>query len=142
MATQALKPCRVNICSDSDWWANAPSPRTAAQVATRHTSNAVGAAPRSCSRHAAHPTVDDAPEQASPELGPDVRAERTWTQWRVHKAIEQLPERQRGVIELLYWSDLSQSQVAALSGLPLGTVKTRTRGALLQLAKLLEGELD
>ena len=69
------------------------------------------------------------------------RAEKTWTQWRVHQAIQQLPERQRTVIELLYWSDLSQSQVAALSGVPLGTVKTRTRSALLQLAKLLEGEL-
>jgi RNA polymerase sigma-70 factor (ECF subfamily) len=45
------------------------------------------------------------------------------------------------VIELLYWSDLSQSQVADLVGLPLGTVKTRTRSALLRLAKLLEGEL-
>ena len=45
------------------------------------------------------------------------------------------------MIELLYWSDLSQSQVARLLGAPLGTVKTRTRSALLQLAKLLDGEL-
>ena len=55
--------------------------------------------------------------------------------------VRQLPERQRTVIELLYWSDLSQSQVAELSGVPLGTVKTRTQSALLQLAKLLEREL-
>jgi RNA polymerase sigma-70 factor (ECF subfamily) len=92
-------------------------------------------------RAAGEPSVAEPPELPSPELGPDARAESTWTQWRVHQAIAQLPERQRRVIELLYWSDLSQSQVAELVGLPLGTVKTRTRSALLRLAKLLEGEL-
>src|SRR5262245_36686356 len=94
-----------------------------------------------CGRAAGQTSSEEPAELPSLELGPDARAEHTWTQWRVHQAIQQLPERQRTVIELLYWSDLSQSQVAALSGLPLGTVKTRTRSALLQLAKLLEGEL-
>ena len=95
-----------------------------------------------CGRAVGEPAAGDPPELVSLELGPDARAERTWTQWRVHQAIAQLPERQRRVIELLYWSDLSQSQVAGVLGLPLGTVKTRTRSALLQLAKLLEGELE
>jgi RNA polymerase sigma-70 factor (ECF subfamily) len=94
-----------------------------------------------CGRAAGEPTVPDAPELPSHEPGPDARAESAWTQWRVHQAIEQLPERQRRVIELLYWSDLSQSQVAELVGLPLGTVKTRTRSALIRLSRLLEGEL-
>jgi RNA polymerase sigma-70 factor (ECF subfamily) len=87
------------------------------------------------------PAVAEPPELPSLELGPDALAEGAWTQWRVHQAIQQLPERQRQVIELLYWSDLSQSQVAAIVGAPLGTVKTRTRSALLRLAKLLEREL-
>ena len=52
------------------------------------------------------------------------------------------PEREREVIALAYWSDLSQSEVAVQLGIPLGTVKTRTRSALMHLAEILEGELE
>jgi len=45
------------------------------------------------------------------------------------------------VIALAYWSDLSQSEVAEKLGIPLGTVKTRTRSALAHLGDLLDGEL-
>jgi len=46
------------------------------------------------------------------------------------------------VLELAYWSELSQSEVAEYLHIPLGTVKTRTRSALARLADLLEGELS
>jgi RNA polymerase sigma-70 factor (ECF subfamily) len=83
----------------------------------------------------------EAPDEPSADAGPDERAEQAWTQWQVHRALELLPAREREVIALAYWSELSQSEVAARLGIPLGTVKTRTRSALLHLAELLEGEL-
>jgi len=45
------------------------------------------------------------------------------------------------VVELAYWSGLSQSEVASFLDIPLGTVKTRTRSALAHLADVLEGDL-
>jgi hypothetical protein len=51
----------------------------------------------------------------------------------VHRALEALPERERTLIELAYWSGLSQSELASVLNLPLGTVKTCKRGALTAL---------
>jgi RNA polymerase sigma-70 factor (ECF subfamily) len=93
------------------------------------------------SRARNEPAVE-APDVASLERGPDERAETAWVQWRVHRALETLPEREREVIALAYWSDLSQSEVADKLGIPLGTVKTRTRSALAHLGELLDGELQ
>ena len=83
----------------------------------------------------------DIPEEPSTEAGPSERAEQGWVAWRIHRALEELPEREREVIKLAYWSGLSQSEVAEFLGLPLGTVKTRTRAALAHLANLLDEEL-
>ena len=84
----------------------------------------------------------DVPELASDEPDPAERTEQSWVAWRVHRALEELPEREREVIALAYWSGLSQSEVAEFLGIPLGTVKTRTRAALHRLADVLEGELE
>jgi RNA polymerase sigma-70 factor (ECF subfamily) len=82
------------------------------------------------------------PESASPEAGPDERVEAEWTAWRVHAAFNDLPDSERTVLELAYWGDMSQSEVADFLGIPLGTVKTRTRNGLARLADLLEEELS
>jgi RNA polymerase sigma-70 factor (ECF subfamily) len=84
--------------------------------------------------------VADPPERVSEQAGPDERAEREWVAWRVHTALAELPERERRVLELAYWSGLSQSEVAERLDIPLGTVKTRTRSGLARLGRLLEGE--
>jgi RNA polymerase sigma-70 factor (ECF subfamily) len=84
----------------------------------------------------------DVPDRASDEPDPAERTEQSWVAWRVHRALEELPEREREVIALAYWSGLSQSEVAEFLGIPLGTVKTRTRAALQRLADVLDGELE
>jgi RNA polymerase sigma-70 factor, ECF subfamily len=84
--------------------------------------------------------VAEIPETPSPDAGPEEAAESDWIAWRVHRALEELPPTERQVLELAYWSGLSQSEVASFLDIPLGTVKTRTRSALSRLGGVLEGE--
>jgi len=83
----------------------------------------------------------EGPELPSDEPTPAERAETSYTSWRVHRALETLPQNEREVIELAYYGGLSQSEVANFLSIPLGTVKTRTRSGLGRLADQLEGEL-
>ena len=88
------------------------------------------------------PATDaELPELPSGEPSPEQQAEDSDVSWRVHRALEELEPREREVIELAYWSGMSQSEVAEYLGLPLGTVKTRTRSGLARLATVLEGEV-
>jgi RNA polymerase sigma-70 factor (ECF subfamily) len=84
----------------------------------------------------------EVPDEATPEAGPGDRAEQGWVAWRIHRALEELPEREREVLGLAYWSGLSQSEVAEFLGIPLGTVKTRTRAALSKLSEILGDEVQ
>jgi RNA polymerase sigma-70 factor, ECF subfamily len=92
------------------------------------------------SRNRSEPPAE-VPETAAVEAGPDERAEASYVAWRVHRALEELSSNERDVIELAYYGELSQSEIADFLGIPLGTVKTRTRSGLSRLADLLEGEL-
>ena len=49
---------------------------------------------------------------------------------RLAEALGALPEKQRLLIEQAYFGDLSHSEIAAKTGLPLGTIKSRIRLAL------------
>jgi RNA polymerase sigma-70 factor (ECF subfamily) len=80
----------------------------------------------------------EAPDEASSDPGPPEEAERSWLAWRVHRALQELPDHERTLLELAYWSGLSQSEIAEFLNIPLGTVKTRTRSALGRLADTLE----
>jgi len=56
----------------------------------------------------------------------------------LHAALTRLPATEREVLELAYFEDMTQTQVAERLRLPLGTVKTRTRAGLHRLAGYLE----
>jgi RNA polymerase sigma-70 factor (ECF subfamily) len=68
--------------------------------------------------------------------------ERRWVRAVVRTAIDEMPEAERRVLELAYDQEQTQVEIAAILGLPLGTVKTRTRRALLRLRAMLEGVPD
>ncbi len=57
----------------------------------------------------------------------------------VRLALAALPEAQRRVIELAYFSGLTQTQIATKLGQPVGTVKGRMRLGLLKLQAQLRG---
>lgn len=54
------------------------------------------------------------------------------------RALASLPEAQRDLIEKAYFGDLSQAEIASLTGLPLGTIKSRIRLALDRLRHLMK----
>lgn len=52
---------------------------------------------------------------------------------RLSQALAALPEKQRTLVEQAYFGDLSHSEIADATGLPLGTIKSRIRLALEKL---------
>lgn len=86
------------------------------------------------SRSTAQRTLDvERREQSFGERAPDEAIDGARTRAVVREKVAQLPAEQRALLELAWDEGLSQSEIAAKTGLPLGTVKTRTRTALLKL---------
>lgn len=73
-----------------------------------------------------------APEDQDDLIDAQIRDE------RVRAAILTLPEDQADLIRRAFFSGLSHSQIAAETGVPLGTVKSRIRLAFAKLRRILE----
>ena len=56
----------------------------------------------------------------------------------LRSALETLPRDQRVVIELAYWGDCTQQEIAARLDVPLGTIKSRAALGLRKLARTLK----
>ena len=57
-------------------------------------------------------------------------------------AVAELPPEQRDLVRVAFYEDLSHSQVAERTGLPLGTVKSRLRLAFAKLKLRLRDDED
>jgi RNA polymerase sigma-70 factor, ECF subfamily len=63
--------------------------------------------------------------------------ERSSTLEKVRKTLAGMPETQRSLLELAFFEGLTHSEIAAKTGEPLGTIKTRIRNGLLFLREAL-----
>ncbi|NBB87481.1 MAG: sigma-70 family RNA polymerase sigma factor [Bacteroidetes bacterium] len=56
---------------------------------------------------------------------------------QLRAALQEIPENQRYVLRLAYFGGMTQSEIAKETGIPLGTVKYRTRQGMMKLRELL-----
>ena len=57
--------------------------------------------------------------------------------WDVSRALSRIPEEHREVLTLAYFEGLSQREISRRTGIPLGTIKSRTTAALKRLHRSL-----
>ena len=60
---------------------------------------------------------------------------------RLRREMQELPAEQRQVLELAFFKGMTQSEIAQSTGIPLGTVKTRTLLAMKKLRRALQAEI-
>ncbi len=84
-------------------------------------------------RKSRRPEPEDLPWGPEPERDQAEALEVQQETDRLGEALAQLPVKQRALIERAYYGDLSHSEIAAETGLPLGTIKSRIRLALERL---------
>jgi len=75
-------------------------------------------------------TVPGAPE---PEAGVDG--------WDLARALSRIPEEHREVLTLAYFEGLTQREISGRTGVPLGTIKSRTTAALKRLHQIMTNPL-
>jgi RNA polymerase sigma-70 factor (ECF subfamily) len=81
--------------------------------------------------------IEDVVLSVSPDLAKD--AERSRTAEKVRGVLGGMAPAQRSALEMAYWEGMSHTEIAAKTGEPLGTVKTRIRAGLMVLRKAFHG---
>jgi RNA polymerase sigma-70 factor (ECF subfamily) len=84
------------------------------------------------------------PEPRDPQL-PDPRtveedADALLERWRVAQLLGRLPEVERTLLRLRFYDELSQREISATTGIPMGTVKARMVRGLTRLREMIEAE--
>ncbi|HEY6446206.1 MAG TPA: sigma-70 family RNA polymerase sigma factor [Acidobacteriaceae bacterium] len=74
---------------------------------------------------------------ASPVVLED-EAERSLLMGKMRVAMASLPSEQREAVELAYFEGMTQSEIAARTGSPLGTVKSRVRAGMQSLRRIFD----
>jgi RNA polymerase sigma-70 factor, ECF subfamily len=67
--------------------------------------------------------------------GPQEVVDESWLSWRVSRALEVLDAPHKEVINLAYFEGFSQREISERTGVPLGTVKSRTANAFKKLRR-------
>lgn len=75
---------------------------------------------------------------ARSQIGPDESAVHAEENYAVLRALRALPDRQRDVLALRYWGELSETEIAETLGIAAGTVKTHAKRGLQSLSQSLE----
>ncbi len=78
--------------------------------------------------------TDDPPDQVRPAVEYDGSREAVW------RFVASLPPRQRAVIVLRYYEELSEAEIAEVLGISAGTVKSQASRALAALRSHLPEE--
>jgi RNA polymerase sigma-70 factor, ECF subfamily len=81
---------------------------------------------------AAHRAALTRPSQNDPE--------RMLEQWRIAALLERLTRDEASLLRLRFYDDLTQTEIAARTGISVGTIKSRMVNGLAQLRELLEAE--
>src|SRR5580704_7809867 len=77
--------------------------------------------------------IEDVVISVEPDMVGD--ADRARVGEKVRAALGTMPDPQRKALELAYYEGLTHSEIAAKTGEPLGTIKTRIRAGLMTLRK-------
>jgi RNA polymerase sigma-70 factor (ECF subfamily) len=84
-------------------------------------------------------SAQEAPGEASDAVQDAYRSEQKEI---VAAALDQIPAEQRQSLMLAYFEGLTQSEIAARLGAPLGTIKTRMRSGMIKLRELLGDRME
>ena len=91
-----------------------------------------------------HAGLSGAPDPGDDEIedelqcGPDTLLENTQESNRLHGAMAQLSANERWVLGLAYYRELSHGEIASITDLPLGTVKSLIRRSQQKLRQVIE----